>query len=152
MPTPSMESQLLVRTGNSLYTFDICTEMLKAAISSNCFGNAQKFHSLTRLIVELQLQYVLDDLDALECWTWAEIDQAEAAYAIFEKSAATKLSELVAGCKSDSKVEIRNHINEIQCFLGALPGLAYDKIKREVELKEPELLPKSSSPRPNDIA
>jgi hypothetical protein len=152
MNTPALESLLLSDTGDSLYEFDICTAMLKDAISANCVGNAQKFYSLTQLMVELQLQHVLDDLASCEYWIWEEVARAESAYAHYEKSAAASLSDLVADCEFLSEAEIRTHISEIHRFLGALPGLAYERIKRAVESTEPKLLPKSHSPRPNDIA
>jgi hypothetical protein len=152
MNTPALESLLLSDTGDSLYEFDICTAMLRDAISANCVGNAHKFYSLTQLMVELQLQHVLDDLESCEDWNWPEIERSESAYAQYEKSAAANLSDLVANCEFLSEAEIRTHISEIHRFLGALPGQAYERIKRAVESTEPKLLPKSHSPRPNDIA
>ncbi len=103
-------------------------------------------------MVELQLQHVLDDLESCEVWNWPEIDRAEAAYVQYEKSAASNLSDLVADCEFLSESEIRNHVSEIHRFLGALPGLAYNRIKRVVESTAPKQLPKISSPRPDDIA
>ncbi len=151
MTTRAMESLLLSQTGDSLYEFDICTKMLQDAHSANCVGNSEKFSSLIRLTVELQLQHVFADLANCEYWTWSEVYQGEAAYAEYEELAAKRLTDLLTDCKFLTPSEMRHHMGEIHRFLGELPGLAYRRIKRVVAAT-PLMLPYHTTPRPNDIA